>query len=74
MFPLHCVQAGAVTTLRPEIVMFRFRVATLLLHLKGFQESQKCPIGKVKLHQCRSRSGTTTKTVSEKSEPIVERW
>jgi hypothetical protein len=36
-------------------------IRKLPLHLKGFQESQKCPIGKVKLHQRRSRSGATTR-------------
>lgn len=71
---LHCGRAGAVTTLRPEIVMFWFRCCELPQHLKGFQESQKCPIGKVKLHQCRIRSGTATRTMSEKSELIFERW
>jgi hypothetical protein len=47
---LLCGRAGAVTTIRPEIVTFWFRCCDLPLHLKGFQESQKCPIGKVKLH------------------------
>jgi hypothetical protein len=50
---LHCGRVEAVTTIRPirlEIVTFWFRCCELPLHLKGFQESQKCPIRKVKLH------------------------